>query len=70
MPDRSLDAAAGACALLALLGRPMEAAERDHLLAALEQIRGDARVLAALDLEGIEPEARPLVDPVCEGEGQ
>lgn len=69
MPDRSLDATATA-ALFALLGRPMEAAERDRLLAALEQIRDDARVIAALDLDGVEPEARPLVDPIGDGDGR
>ncbi len=69
MPDRSLDATATA-ALLALLGRPMEAAERDRLRAALEQIRDDVRVIAALDLDGVEPEARPLVDPIDDGDGR
>lgn len=61
MPDDSEDAAS---VLLGLLGGPMPEAERGRLLAALEQIRDDARALAALDLNGIEPEARPAVDPV------
>lgn len=50
----ALAAAAGAAAL--------PEADRARLAAFARQVREDARVLAALDLEGVEPEARPQVD--------
>lgn len=63
-PVLPVDEAALAAALPALLGRPVDVAEWPRLLAVLRATRDDARVLEALDVdfEGIEPEARPLVD--------
>ncbi len=37
-------------------------ADRSRLLAIARQVREDARAVAALDLEEVEPEARPQVD--------
>ncbi len=62
-PVLPVDEAALAAALPALLGHAVDAADWPRLLAVLRETRNDARALEALDLEGIEPEARPLVDP-------
>jgi len=66
MADQPNDATPDAL-VAALAGREVAPADRARLLAAARQVREDGRRLLALDLEGLEPEARPLVEGREEG---
>ncbi|HEX7125479.1 MAG TPA: hypothetical protein VF406_06815 [Thermodesulfobacteriota bacterium] len=55
--DETLAAFAAAVGA-ASLGEP----DLNRLIATARQVREDARAVAALDLEDVEPEARPQVD--------
>lgn len=61
MPDVH-DAAALAAFQAALAAGPLDAAARERLAALARQVREDAAALAALDLDGVEPEPFPFVD--------
>lgn len=58
-PDDMTLAALAAAAGVPAIGE----ADLPRLGAGVRQVREDARALEALDLEGVEPEARPEVDP-------